>query len=67
MTSGDGTTTQADGTLTTAATAPTATVLPSQQGSDTAIWGWTAVAELLAIVLLPGLYVAWVRRQRGAR
>ena len=60
------TTTTADGTLTTAATTPTATELAAQS-SDSAIWGWTAVLELLAIVLLPGLYVAWLRRQKGAR
>ena len=66
VTSGDGTTTSADGTLTTAATTPTATELAAQS-SDTSIWGWTAVIELLVIVLLPGLYVAWLRRQKGAR
>ena len=66
MTSGDGTTTTADGTLTTAATTPTATELAAQS-SDNTIWGWTAVILLLAIVLLPGLYVAWVRRQKAAR
>ena len=65
VTIGDGTTTTADGTLTTAATTPTATELAAQS-SDSTIWGWTAVIELLAIVLLPGLYVAWLRRQKGA-
>jgi phosphate transport system substrate-binding protein len=62
----DGTVTSGDGTTTTAATAPTATVLAPQE-SNNAIWGWTAVIELLLIVLLPGLYVAWVRRQKGMR
>ncbi len=67
VTSGDGTTTSAGGTLTTAAaTTPTATELAAQS-SDTSIWGWTAVLELLTIVLLPGLYVAWVRRKKAAR
>jgi phosphate transport system substrate-binding protein len=69
-TTGDGTTaaagTSADGT-TTAAISPTATVLGAQSRSDSSIWGWTAVIELLAIVLLPGLYVAWLHRRRGAR
>jgi len=68
--SGDGTTpvgtTAGDGTTVTAATAQTATVLAAQPGSDDAVWGWTAVAELLAIVLFPGLYVAWLRRQKSA-
>ena len=66
VTNSDGTTTTADGTLSTAATTPTATELAAQR-SDTSIWGWTAVIELLAIVLLPGLYVAYTRRQRSAR
>jgi phosphate transport system substrate-binding protein len=69
-TAGDGTTaaagTSADGT-TAAAISPTATVLGAQSSSDSSIWGWTAVIELLAIVLLPGLYVAWLHRRRGAR
>ncbi len=63
---GDGTTTTAGDTLSTAATSPTATELAAQS-SDSSIWGWTAVLELLVIVLLPGLYVAWLRRQKGAR
>jgi phosphate transport system substrate-binding protein len=65
VTNADGTTTTADGTLTTAATTPTATELAAQS-SDNTIWGWSAVILLLAIVLLPGLYVAWVRRQKAA-
>ena len=65
VTSGDGTTTSAGGTLTTAAaTTPTATELAAQS-SDSSIWGWTAVLELLAIVLLPGLYVAWAAPAEG--
>ncbi len=66
VTNADGTTTAADGTLTTAATTPTATELAAQS-SDGTVWGWSAVILLLAIVLLPGLYVAWVRRQKAAR
>jgi phosphate transport system substrate-binding protein len=71
-TTGDGTTsagdtTNSDGTVTDAGITPTATVLGAQRSSDTTVWGWTAVVELLAIVLLPGLYVAWLRRRRGAR
>ncbi|WP_238342983.1 substrate-binding domain-containing protein [Nocardioides cynanchi] len=66
VTNADGTVTTAEG-ATGATTTPTATVLAAQRQSDTAIWGWTAVLELLAIVLLPGLYVAWTRRQRGVR
>jgi hypothetical protein len=60
---GDGT---ATGTgATTAALSPTATIISVQPPSDNRIWGWTAVLELLAIVLLPGLYVAWARRRSG--
>lgn len=70
-TTGDGTTspggTTNDGTVTTAGIAPTATVLPAQSSADSSIWGWTAVVELLAIVMLPGLYVAWLHRRRRAQ
>jgi phosphate transport system substrate-binding protein len=66
VTNADGTVTTAEG-ATGATTTPTATVLAAQRGSGTAIWGWTAVLELMAIVLLPGLYVAWTRRQRSTR
>jgi phosphate ABC transporter phosphate-binding protein len=59
------TTTSADGT--TAAIAPTATVLPAQQSSNNAIWGWTAVLLLVAIVMIPGLHVAFVHRRRSPR
>jgi phosphate transport system substrate-binding protein len=62
---GDGTT-NSDGTVTSAGITPTATVLSADGRSDTTLWGWTAVVELLAIVLLPGLYVAWLHRRRGA-
>jgi phosphate transport system substrate-binding protein len=69
--SGDGTTTDgtvgADGTVTSAGLAPSATVLSADQSSDSTVWGWTAVLELLAIVLLPGLYVAWLHRRRSPR
>jgi len=67
VTNADGTTTtSSDGTTTTAAS-PTATELAAQRTNDNTIWGWTAVVELIAIVLLPGLYVAWLRRQKAAR
>lgn len=71
-TTGDGTTpvngtTNSDGTTTEAATTPAATEIPANRSTDNAVWGWTAVLELLAIVLLPGLYVAWLRRHRSAR
>jgi hypothetical protein len=52
---------------TPAALSPTATVLPAERSSESKVWGWTAVAELLVIVLLPGLFVAWAARRRGAR
>lgn len=67
--SSDGTTPTGgnDGTTTTAGIAPTSTVLAAQQTSDNTVWGWTAVVELLAIVLLPGLSVAWLHRRRSAR
>ena len=69
---GDGTTvpdgtTSNDGTVTTAGIAPSTTVLAAQSANDNSIWGWTAVIELLAIVLIPGLYVGWLHRRRGAR
>jgi phosphate transport system substrate-binding protein len=71
-TTGDGTTpvdgtTSNDGTTTTAATTPAATVIPAERRSDNSVWGWTALVEVLAIVLLPGLYVAWLRRAKGTR
>jgi phosphate transport system substrate-binding protein len=72
VTSADGTTstdgtTSSDGTTTTAATAPTATVVPAQRNADVALWSLTAVFLLLAIVLVPGLYAAWLRRRKAAR
>jgi phosphate transport system substrate-binding protein len=65
-TSTDGTTT-ADGTTTSAGIAPSATVLAADQSSNSTVWGWTAVLELLAIVLIPGLYVAYLHRRRSPR
>jgi phosphate transport system substrate-binding protein len=64
----DGTTTattSTDGTVTSAGIAPSSTVLPAEQSSDSTVWGWTAVLELLAIVLIPGLYVAWLHRRKS--
>jgi hypothetical protein len=69
--SGDGSTTDGttsgDGTTTSAGLAPSATVLSADQSSDSTVWGWTAALELLAIVLLPGLYVAWSHRRKTTR
>jgi len=56
----DGTTTSASGPV----SANTATVSNHLQG-DNKIFGGVAVLELLAIVLLPGLYIAWTRRRKG--
>jgi hypothetical protein len=36
----------------------------SRQG-DSRLFGTLAVVELLALVLVPGLYVAWLRRRRA--
>src|SRR6478735_6966626 len=61
-----GTTTTTDG----AAIYATPTELASARTSDDKTFGWLAVAELLALVLLPGLYVVMTRRRRpqtGAR
>jgi phosphate ABC transporter phosphate-binding protein len=45
---------------------PTAVELSAQRDGDNKVFGVVAVVELLAIVLLPGVYVAWLRRRRGA-
>ncbi|KQW49465.1 phosphate ABC transporter substrate-binding protein [Nocardioides sp. Root1257] len=41
------------------------TELVAGRTSDQRTFGWLAVLELLALVLLPGLYVATLRRRRG--
>ena len=45
---------------------PTAIELSAQRGGNNTIFGVAAAFELAAIVLLPGGYVAWVRRRKGA-
>jgi phosphate ABC transporter phosphate-binding protein len=63
---GGGTTTTTDG----AAIYASPTELASARTSDDETFGWLAVLELLALVLLPGLYVVTMRRRRpqtGAR
>jgi hypothetical protein len=63
---GEGTTTTTDG----AAIYASPTELASARTSDDMTFGWLAVLELLALVLLPGLYVVTMRRRRpqtGAR
>jgi len=63
---GSGTTTTTDG----AAIYANPTELASARTSDDKTFGWLAVLELLALVLLPGLYVVTIRRRRdrtGAR
>jgi phosphate transport system substrate-binding protein len=39
--------------------------LSSARTGDNRLFGVVAVAELLAVVLVPGLYVAWLRRRKG--
>lgn len=39
--------------------------LTSQRSGDNALFGTVAVLELVALVLAPGLYVAFLRRRRG--
>ncbi|WP_300681118.1 substrate-binding domain-containing protein [Nocardioides sp.] len=71
--SGVGTTTDpgttGDGSTTTVAAATGATAnaieLSSARTGDNRLFGVVAVAELLAVVLVPGLYVAWLRRRKG--
>ncbi len=43
------------------------TELAANRAADTRTFGWLAAAELIALVLLPGLYVASLRRRRSAR
>jgi phosphate ABC transporter phosphate-binding protein len=57
---GGGTTTTTDG----AAIYASPTELASARTSDDKTFGWLAVLELLALVLLPGLYVVTMRRRR---
>jgi phosphate ABC transporter phosphate-binding protein len=56
-------------TATAAAGATPATAnaieVSAQRSGDNRLFGAVAVAELVAIVLLPGGYVAWLRRPRG--
>jgi phosphate transport system substrate-binding protein len=56
-------------TATAAAGATPATAnaieVSAQRSGDNRLFGAVAVAELVAIVLLPGGYVAWLRRRRG--
>jgi phosphate transport system substrate-binding protein len=41
----------------------TPTTLSSADTGDSSLFGWAAVLELAALMLLPGLYVAGVRRR----
>jgi ABC-type phosphate transport system substrate-binding protein len=66
--SGDGTTTNdgtGTGTTTEAGTTATSTVLAAQRTSSATVWAWTAGLLLLAIVLIPGLTVAWLNRHKA--
>lgn len=46
--------------------AATAAQIGADRQGDNRFFGGVAVLELLAIILVPGLYVAWARRNRGA-
>jgi phosphate transport system substrate-binding protein len=48
------------------AATPTAVELTAQRNGDNKVFGFVSVVELVAIVLLPGVYVAWIRRRKGA-
>lgn len=63
---GGGTTTTTDGSGQEAVYA-NPTELASARTSDDDTFGWLAVLELVALVVLPGLYVATLRRRRTAR
>jgi phosphate transport system substrate-binding protein len=64
--SGDGSTvsTSGDGTTSGAAIYANPTELASSRTADEDTFRWVAVAELVALVLLPGLYVVAMRRRR---
>jgi phosphate ABC transporter phosphate-binding protein len=53
------------GTSSLSGATPTAIELSAQRNGDNKAFGVLAVIELLAIVLLPGVYVAWLRRRKG--
>ncbi len=60
---------QASGTPDATASGPitaTAAEIGSGRQGDNRFFGGVAVLELLAIILVPGLYVAWMRRNKGA-
>ena len=54
------------GATTAASVTPTAIELSAQRDGQNKLFGVVAVVELIVIVLLPGVYVAWIRRRRGA-
>lgn len=57
----------ADGTATDAgAIYASPTELVADRSGDKSAFGWVAVLELLALVLLPGFFVIAMRRRRGA-
>jgi phosphate transport system substrate-binding protein len=54
------------GTTSTAASATAnAVTLPAERAGDTRLFGVVSVIELVALVTLPGLYVAWRRRLKA--
>jgi len=54
------------GTATTAAATAQPMELTAERQGDNKVFGGVAVLELAAIVLIPGLYVAWLRRRKGS-
>ncbi|HVT65677.1 MAG TPA: phosphate ABC transporter substrate-binding protein PstS [Mycobacteriales bacterium] len=54
------------GTTDLAGITPTAVELSAQRDGSNKLFGVVAVVELAAIVLIPGLYVAWLRRRKDA-
>lgn len=59
--------TAAGGTTTGAVAVANPMELSAGRSSDDQLFGTAAVIELFVIVLLPGLYVAWLRRRKAVR
>ncbi|MGN6473418.1 MAG: substrate-binding domain-containing protein [Mycobacteriales bacterium] len=60
-----GTTTTGAATTDISGVTPTAVQLAAQGNGNSTVFGVLAVFEIAAIVLIPGVYVAWLRRRKG--